>query len=134
MCEFKREVLDPSSHELPLNLTPAGSRLLDCSPYLRNSTQIQQAMKVVSRRTRMAAVKIGQTTGLCVLAMSDTKPLTLASLLLDISGGTQQTITTIRNVSCSSATVPCFTLSAMADRFNEYTVSVFKPATRANSA
>jgi len=55
---------------------------------------MQQAMNVVSRRARTAADNSGQTTGLCVLATSDTSFLTLtSSVLFDIIGGTAGTIT-----------------------------------------
>jgi len=54
---------------------------------------MQQAMKVVSSKARSAAVSIGQTTGLCVLAMLETNPFRFSLLLssLDGSGETQRT-------------------------------------------
>ena len=63
--------------------------------YLRNSTQMQQAMKVVSRRAIIAAVSIGQTTGLRVLAMPDMNPLapSLSFSSLDSIDGTPRTNT-----------------------------------------
>jgi len=51
----------------------------------------------------MAAVNIGQMTGLCVLAMFDTKLPMLSSLLFDDSGGTrqpQQNAVSVHRVTC----------------------------------
>jgi len=56
---------------------------------------MQQAMKVVSRRAIIAAVSIGQTTGLRVLAMPDMNPLapSLSFSSLDSIDGTPRTNT-----------------------------------------
>ena len=76
--------------------------MLFLGTYLRSSTQMQQAMKVMSRRASNAATITGQTTGLRVLAILHTKPLASSLLmsLLGNSGGTEHEHSKISSRRC----------------------------------